>query len=75
VLEATLDKTGYLAALEASTDPQDEGRIDNLNELVSVAREFEEQREGGGTLDEFLEQVSLVADADSLPDADTGSSH
>ena len=75
ILEAVLDKTGYLRELEASHDPQDEGRVDNLRELVSVAREFEEQRAAGGetaTLDAFLEQVSLVADADSLPDGGDG---
>jgi DNA helicase II / ATP-dependent DNA helicase PcrA len=75
VLEAVLDKTGYLRELEASRDPQDEGRVDNLRELVSVAREFEEQRAGTGelaSLDEFLEQVSLVADADSVPDHSGG---
>jgi len=44
ILEAVLDKTGYVRELEASHDPQDEGRVDNLRELVSVAREFEEQR-------------------------------
>jgi DNA helicase-2/ATP-dependent DNA helicase PcrA len=75
ILEAVLDRTGYLRELEDSRDPQDEGRVDNLRELVSVAREFEEQR--GGTdeatsLDAFLEQVSLVADADSVPDATGG---
>ena len=75
ILEAVLDRTGYLAELEASRDPQDEGRVDNLRELVSVAREFEEQRAGteeATSLDAFLEQVSLVADADSIPDADGG---
>ena len=75
VIEAVLDQTGYLAELEASRDPQDEGRVDNLRELVSVAREFEETRVGGelpAGLDEFLEQVSLVADADSVPDAGGG---
>jgi DNA helicase-2/ATP-dependent DNA helicase PcrA len=75
ILEAVLDKTGYLRELEASHDPQDEGRVDNLRELVSVAREFEEQRSAAGdvaTLDAFLEQVSLVADADSLPDGGDG---
>jgi DNA helicase II / ATP-dependent DNA helicase PcrA len=75
ILEAVLDKTGYLRELEASHDPQDEGRVDNLNELVSVAREFEEQRAGTGELadlDAFLEQVSLVADADTVPDASGG---
>ena len=75
ILEAVLDKTGYLRELEASRDPQDEGRVDNLRELVSVAREFEEQRAGtdeATSLDAFLEQVSLVADADSIPDSDGG---
>jgi DNA helicase-2/ATP-dependent DNA helicase PcrA len=75
ILEAVLDKTGYLLELEASRDPQDEGRVDNLRELVSVAREFEEQRAGtdeATSLDAFLEQVSLVADADSIPDAEGG---
>ncbi len=75
ILEAVLDKTGYLRELEASRDPQDEGRVDNLRELVSVAREFEEQRAGtdeATSLDAFLEQVSLVADADSIPDASGG---
>ncbi len=73
IVEAVLDKTGYLAELEASRDPQDEGRVDNLGELVAVASEFEEVRAGGelaAGLDEFLERVSLVADADSVPDAD-----
>ena len=59
----------YVAELQASDDPQDEGRVENLEELVSVAREFEEARPDG-TLGDFLEQVSLVADADELPDAD-----
>ena len=69
VVEALLDRTGYVAELQASTDPQDEGRVENLEELVSVAREFEEARPDG-TLADFLEQVSLVADADEVPDAD-----
>ncbi len=75
ILEAVLDRTGYLRELEASRDPQDEGRVDNLRELVSVAREFEEQRAGTAeatSLDAFLEQVSLVADADSIPDSAGG---
>ena len=75
VLEAVLDRTGYLRELQASRDPQDESRIDNLRELVSVASEFEEQRVGTGeiaSLDAFLEQVSLVADADTVPDASRG---
>jgi DNA helicase-2/ATP-dependent DNA helicase PcrA len=67
VLEAVLDKSRYVAELQASADPQDEGRVENLEELVSVAREFEEARPDG-TLADFLEQVSLVADADEVPD-------
>ncbi|MCW2604383.1 MAG: uvrD1 [Pseudonocardiales bacterium] len=75
IVEAILDRTGYLAELEASTDPQDESRVDNLRELVNVAREFEEARAGSdepADLDAFLERVSLVADADSIPDASGG---
>jgi ATP-dependent DNA helicase UvrD/PcrA len=65
--EMILDRSGYLAELEESTDLQDASRIENLNELVSVAREFDAQRPDG-TLTDFLEQVSLVADADEIPD-------
>ncbi|MBT2384879.1 DNA helicase PcrA [Streptomyces sp. ISL-11] len=73
VLEAVLERTGYLAELQASTDPQDETRIENLQELAAVALEFEQEREGEdqGTLAEFLEKVALVADSDQIPDEDT----
>ncbi|SHM33851.1 DNA helicase PcrA [Streptomyces yunnanensis] len=80
VLEAVMERTGYLAELQASTDPQDETRIENLQELASVALEFEQERgegeapegaaAGPGTLAEFLEQVALVADSDQIPDED-----
>ncbi|MER6571882.1 DNA helicase PcrA [Streptomyces sp. NPDC001093] len=72
VLEAVLERTGYLAELQASTDPQDETRIENLQELAAVAREFEQERgEGEATsLADFLEQVALVADSDQIPDED-----
>jgi DNA helicase-2/ATP-dependent DNA helicase PcrA len=72
VMEAVLDKTGYLTELEASEDMQDESRVDNLRELVAVAQEFEETRGAGGEggdLGAFLEHVALVSDADSIPDA------
>jgi DNA helicase II / ATP-dependent DNA helicase PcrA len=69
VLEAILDRSGYLAELRGSADPQDEGRVENLEELVSVAREFEQSRPEG-TLVDFLEQVALVADADQIPSED-----
>ncbi|WP_375496978.1 DNA helicase PcrA [uncultured Jatrophihabitans sp.] len=75
IIEAVLDRTGYLRELEASRDPQDESRVDNLRELVNVAREFEELRASNDeepSLDAFLERVSLVADADSIPDAEGG---
>ncbi|MEU4208496.1 DNA helicase PcrA [Streptomyces sp. NPDC026206] len=76
VLEAVLERTGYLAELQASTDPQDETRVENLQELAAVALEFEQERsaEGdgnAGTLAEFLEKVALVADSDQIPDEDT----
>lgn len=106
IVEAVLERTKYRVELEASSDPQDGARLDNLNELVSVAHEFsadavnaavaaehyaEEAREAGepadadadveiddsgqpvpGSLAAFLERVSLVADADQLPDNEDG---
>lgn len=76
VLEALLTRSGYLTELEESLDPQDAGRVDNLQELVSVAREYTERIEAVGeegeraTLAGFLEQVALVADADQVPTDD-----
>jgi DNA helicase II / ATP-dependent DNA helicase PcrA len=114
VVEAALQRSGYLTELEESVDPQDEGRVENLQELVSVAREYTErvaatvaadsraaEQEASGapaaedeaagpaplayvagatdaaspdgtraTLAGFLEQVSLVADADQIPSDD-----
>ncbi|WP_010541243.1 UvrD-helicase domain-containing protein [Dietzia alimentaria] len=101
LVEAVLDRTGYRAELEASNDPQDAARLDNLNELVGVGREFSSEaalqlsaREQGfgpeadvdsdvnaeldeglaepGSLAAFLERVSLVADADQIPDEEQG---
>ncbi len=87
VLEAALTRSGYLSTLEDSTDPQDETRVENLAELVAVAREFvvnastvredaanqpEEADLTPGSLAAFLEQVALVADADSIPDEGDG---
>ncbi|MFE6333827.1 DNA helicase PcrA [Streptomyces sp. NPDC057806] len=77
VLEAVLERTGYLAELQASTDPQDETRIENLQELAAVALEFEQESgegEATGSLADFLERVALVADSDQIPDeAEDGS--
>ena len=71
VLEAVLERTGYRAELDASEDPQDGTRLDNLTELVTVAREFVTEagsvvavEDGGaepGSLAAFLERVALVA--------------
>ena len=109
IVEAVLARTGYRGELEASSDPQDGARLDNLNELVSVAHEFgvdavnaalaaadaagqsaEDQAEDlaaavgaqdpatdpaeppAGSLAAFLERVSLVADADQIPDDEAG---
>ncbi|MER6981772.1 DNA helicase PcrA [Streptomyces carpinensis] len=74
VLEAVLERTGYLAELQSSTDPQDETRIENLQELAAVALEFEQERGEGeqSTLADFLEQVALVADSDQIPDEEDG---
>ena len=78
VLEQVLARSGYLAELEGSDDPQDETRVENLAELVAVAREFAD-----GTINpdadadadapepglgQFLERVALVADSDQIPD-------
>ncbi|MBP5869382.1 DNA helicase PcrA [Streptomyces scabiei] len=79
ILEAVLERTGYLAELQASTDPQDETRIENLQELAAVALEFEQESgaaeaEGEAAaanpagLPAFLERVALVADSDQIPD-------
>src|SRR5215218_8989825 len=86
LVEAVLDRTGYRTDLESSNDPQDLARLDNLNELVSVAHEFstdlanaealgepqDEDIPDTGVLAKFLERVSLVADADELPEHGAG---
>ncbi|CAI7975735.1 ATP-dependent DNA helicase UvrD1 [Frankia sp. Hr75.2] len=69
VIEATLERTGYLSELVAEDTIEAQGRVENLRELVGVVQEFTERRPDG-TLAEFLEQVALVADADQIPDDD-----
>jgi DNA helicase-2/ATP-dependent DNA helicase PcrA len=64
VLEAALQRSGYVEELEAEHSIEAEGRIENLAELVGAARDF-------GSIDEFLEQVSLVADTDALEEDDS----
>ncbi|WP_432476843.1 DNA helicase PcrA [Nocardioides sp. GXQ0305] len=86
VLETVLERSGYLAELEGSDDPQDQTRVENLAELVAVAREFADDPVAGPSADpadvdagtvapglgDFLERVALVADADQIPDAPDG---
>ncbi len=84
ILETVLARSGYLTALEESDDPQDETRLENLAELVAVAREFSDDPVAGPSADpsdvdaglvtpglnDFLERVALVADSDQIPDDD-----
>ncbi len=84
ILESVLARSGYLSELEASDDPQDATRIENLAELVAVAREFSDDPVAGPSADpsdvdaglvapglgDFLERVALVADTDQIPDDD-----
>ena len=70
-LDAIADRSGLLASLRASDDPQDASRIENVMELVAVGREFGEENPDG-TLTDFLEKVALVADADQIPDPEGG---
>ncbi len=76
IIEATLEQSGLMKELADSSDPQDEVRIENLQELVSASIEYEERsfEELGEdeviSLGGFLEKVSLVADADEIPDGE-----
>jgi DNA helicase-2/ATP-dependent DNA helicase PcrA len=64
LLESLLDRSGYVAELQAEHSVEAEGRLENLAELIGFAGEFQD-------VNTFLEQVSLVADTDELPaDAD-----
>jgi len=69
VVQAAIEQSGYLSELRASTDLQDEGRIENLAELESVAASYLVDNPEG-TLIDFLETVALVADADSIPEGE-----
>ncbi|WP_182524422.1 DNA helicase PcrA [Nocardioides dongkuii] len=86
VLETVLARSGYLAELEESDDPQDATRVENLAELVAVAREFSDDPVAGPSADpadvdagtvapgltDFLERVALVADTDQIPESPDG---
>ncbi|MBS1896541.1 MULTISPECIES: ATP-dependent helicase [unclassified Microbacterium] len=66
-LTVLLQKSGYLDALRASRDPQDEARLENLDELIAVTRDFA-RNNPEGTIADFLTEVALVSDADDLDD-------
>ena len=76
IIEAILEQSGLLSELSSSADPQDEVRVENLKELVAVSMEYEERpfEELGEdeeiSLAGFLEKVSLVADADEIPEGE-----
>ena len=67
ILRSVLDRTGYIESLRNSRDPQDEARVENLEELISVAREFQ-RNNPEGRLPDFLNEVALVAAADDIDD-------
>ncbi len=72
LIEAVLARSGYVEALEAERTIEAQGRIENLEQLVEVGREFDEADDDGErTLERFLQEISLVADADTRSD-DTG---
>ena len=69
LLEAVLDESGYLDALQAERTIEAQGRVENLQELVEVAREFDASADAAqDRLDVFLQQIALVADTDSRKD-------
>ena len=76
IIEAILEQSGLLTELSSSTDPQDEVRVENLKELVAVSMEYEERpfdelgEDEEISLAGFLEKVSLVADADEIPEGE-----
>ncbi len=71
IVEAVLDRTGYLEALEAERTIEASGRIENLEELIGVAREYDAAAEEP-SLSGFLQEISLYSDQDALRDEDDG---
>jgi DNA helicase-2/ATP-dependent DNA helicase PcrA len=68
VLDDLLNDTGYREALQAERTIEAQGRLENLEELVRVAREYDANAVDGGSLGEFLQQIALLADADGIRD-------
>ena len=68
LLEKVLDDVGYVAMLEAERTIESQGRMENLQELVGVAREFENRGEEGAGMAEFLQEISLFSEQDAIED-------
>jgi DNA helicase II / ATP-dependent DNA helicase PcrA len=68
LLAETLDETGYTDALRAERTIEAQGRLENLEELVGVAREYDATAEDGGSVEEFLQQLALFSEQDNLRD-------
>ncbi len=66
LLVAVMEESGYLRELQADETPDGRARIENLQELVGVAREFEANPENGTTIDDFLSNIALITDIDTL---------
>jgi DNA helicase-2/ATP-dependent DNA helicase PcrA len=65
LIERVLEQSGYVEALEAERTIESQGRVENLQELVSLAREWQEQNTEP-TLSSFLQEVSLYSDQDTI---------
>jgi DNA helicase II / ATP-dependent DNA helicase PcrA len=68
LLSETLEETGYTEALQAERTIEAQGRLENLEELVGVAREYDATAEDGGSVEEFLQQLALFSEQDNLRD-------
>jgi DNA helicase-2/ATP-dependent DNA helicase PcrA len=68
LLAETLEETGYTEALQAERTIEAQGRLENLEELVGVAREYDATAEDGGSVEEFLQQLALFSEQDNLRD-------
>ncbi len=70
LLVAVMEESGYLRELQADETPDGRARVENLQELISVAREYEQNPETGSTIDDFLANIALISDIDTLdPDS------
>ena len=76
LLEQVLARSGYMEMLEAERTIESQGRMENLQELVGVAREYEargEQQVEAGSLTDFLQEISLYTDQDAIDEDAAGS--